>query len=51
MKIHLLPDCFAVWYNGVIDFPDGEADNICEQGWADWKLNGINKKDAKRIHP
>ena len=51
LKNHDLPDCMAVWYQPYLD--EDEFDNveeICEQGWADLKLNGINKAEAKMAH-
>ena len=49
-KPHELPDCFAVWYNAILKSHDVmiDADQICEQGWADWKLDGINEEEAER---
>lgn len=50
MKKHDLPDCFAVWYNPYLgsNFDFSETDFLCEQGYADFNLNGINKAEAKR---
>lgn len=48
MNKHLLPDCFSVWYNSCLQ-SDEEFDVVeilCEQGYADFYLNGINKKEA-----
>ena len=55
---HTLKDCFAVWYTPYLvgskahekDEKDDWFDHveeICEQGWADYHLNGINKNEAK----
>ena len=50
MTPHHLLDCFAVWYQRALTGEDllDHADEICEQGWADYKLDGINKADARR---
>lgn len=52
MKNHILPDCFAVWYGPFIDGDDMMeiCEEICEQGHADLKFDGINKKEAKKVH-
>ena len=52
MNKHPLPDCFAVWYNTHISNGDMSAnmEEICEQGFADFYMDGINKAFAKKVH-
>ena len=47
---HELPDCLHVWYCPLF-FNDefGDVEEICEQGWADLKFDGINGALAKKI--
>lgn len=50
LKQHDLPDCLYVWYSSHFvhdEFDDVEE--ICEQGWADLKFNGINGALAKKM--
>lgn len=49
---HELPDCMLVWYNSRLKSLDviNHGDEICEQGWADLKLDGINAAIAKKVH-
>lgn len=47
---HLLPDCFLVWYAPFLrGSEDWMIEEICDQGYADFYYNGINKEDAKRV--
>lgn len=48
MKAHLLPDCFLVWYGSYLSRRDGFIEEICDQGYADYYLDGINKVEAKQ---
>jgi hypothetical protein len=48
MKKHELPVCMAVWYNGIID-GDFDIEEICQQGYADLRLGGINEAVARRV--
>ncbi len=47
LKSHRLPDCFAVYYGPLLaDFADSDfahVEEICQQGWADAHLGGINR--------
>lgn len=49
---HDLHDCFAVWYGRTLDFSKKETwaavEEICEQGYADYYLDGTNKEAAKK---
>ena len=49
LKEHILPDCLLVWYTPYLKPKDidNHGEEICEQGWADLKLNGINKAEAQ----
>lgn len=51
MGKHVLNDCWAVWYGGHVSAKDMDAhmEELCEQGNADYLLDGINKPAAKRI--
>lgn len=50
---HELDDCFGVWYGRVVNFGDratwAAVEYICEQGYADYYYDGINKAVAKKV--
>lgn len=50
-RIHKLSECFLVWYNCHIaeEDVDKHGEEICEQGYADLKFEGINWKLAKKV--
>lgn len=50
-KEHDLDECVLVFLNNYLKEQDTiwESDEICEQGYADFKLNGINSVIVKRI--
>lgn len=49
LKGHYLDDCMAVWYNPYLLGRDSMAhcEEVCEQGYADLKFNGINWREAR----
>lgn len=48
---HELPECMLVWYNRYFKSADiiKHGEEICHQGWGDLKLDGINKKLARKV--
>lgn len=48
MKKHWLPVCMAVWYNSILDDEFVDIEEICEQGYADLRLDGMNGPLARR---
>lgn len=49
MRKHELPDCFGVWYNSYLSEEETMGiEEICGQGFADYYLNGINWREAKK---
>ena len=50
MRKHELPDCFGVWYNSYLSEEETMGiEEICGQGFADYYLNGINWREAKKL--
>lgn len=48
---HELDECMLVFYGSSLDSVDtvSNGEEICEQGYADLKFNGINKTEARRV--
>ena len=51
MMNHELPDCMLVWYHPYLLWKDclDNGEEICEQGWADLQLSGINEVEARSV--
>lgn len=44
---HELPDCFLVWYGPYLRPRDAVIEELCEQGWADFHMDGANWAEAR----